>query len=337
MISNVKKSKPLVPAALVLAFSGILAVLSCLPLGCSGETETITYGAIPSGSAALVYIAQDRGFFRDDGLNVTVKDYPTGVATTDALLAGEVDVAFAAEFPMLSRAFAGEEISIFFVSSRFSDQYLFGLKDRGINGVSDLEGKTIGAPLKTIAEFYLARFLELNGIDIEDVSLVNVLPPQSVEAISGGEVDGVVTWEPYTSRIIEQMADSTMAWSIQSSQAGFGANIGRNEWLRGHPELVQRFLKSLMRAEDFLVHNPGAAKDIIQSRVNYDDVFMEIFWSENQFGLRLDRSLIIAMEDEARWMIASNLTTEKQVPDFLDYIYEDALKKLKPEAVDIIR
>jgi hypothetical protein len=43
------------------------------------------------------------------------------------------------------------------------------------------------------------------------------------------------------------------------------------------------------------------------------------------------------MEDEARWMIANNLTTEKQVPDFGDYIYESCLKAVKPEAVNLIR
>jgi NitT/TauT family transport system substrate-binding protein len=43
------------------------------------------------------------------------------------------------------------------------------------------------------------------------------------------------------------------------------------------------------------------------------------------------------MEDEARWMIKNKLTTEKQVPDFLSYIYEDGLKAIKPEAVKIIR
>ncbi|MCX9087518.1 MAG: hypothetical protein OIN90_08140 [Candidatus Methanoperedens sp.] len=43
------------------------------------------------------------------------------------------------------------------------------------------------------------------------------------------------------------------------------------------------------------------------------------------------------MEDEARWMINNNLTTEENVPDFLDYIYEDELKSIKPEAVNIIR
>jgi hypothetical protein len=43
------------------------------------------------------------------------------------------------------------------------------------------------------------------------------------------------------------------------------------------------------------------------------------------------------MEDEARMMIKNNLTTERQVPNFADYIYEDALKGIRSEAVNIIR
>jgi NitT/TauT family transport system substrate-binding protein len=335
MVKHVDMSKLLTGAVLFIV--SILVLTSCFVSGCSRKPDSIRYGAIPSGSAALVYIAQDRGFFQDDGLIVSVKDYPTGVGTTDALLKGEVDVAWSAEFPMVSRAFSGEEISIFAVSSRFSDQYLFGLKDDGIEDVSDLKGKRIGVPLKTIAEFYLARFLELNNINLQDISLVSVLPPQSVEAITSSSVDGVVTWEPYSSTIKEKMVNRIVAWPVQSSQPGFGVMIGRNDWLRGNPKLVQRFLRSLARAEDYLVHKTEAAKDIVQTRMNYDDAFMEVFWSETHFELSLDQSLIIAMEDEARWMIDNGITIEKQVPNFLDYIYEDALKTVKPEVVNIIR
>ena len=329
------------------AFVGIIRILTaatigigflaCSPEDPSAEAESVSFGAIPSGSALLVYIAQDRGFFRDEGLNVSVKDYPTGVATTDALLRKEVDIAWTAEFPMLSRAFAREHISIFAVSSRFSDQFLFGLKDRGIGAVSDLKGKTVGLPLKTIAEFYLARFLELNGMNIQDVSLVSVLPPRSMEAITQVSVDAVVTWEPYTSRIKEQLAGRIVFWPVQSGQAGFGVMVGRNDWLSRRQEVVKQYLRSLVRAQDYLVHNPGSAKDILRKRVDYDDAFLETFWSENQFGLTLDQALITAMEDEARWMIANRLTRESEVPDFLDYINEKGLKAIKPEAVNIIR
>jgi plasmid stability protein len=43
------------------------------------------------------------------------------------------------------------------------------------------------------------------------------------------------------------------------------------------------------------------------------------------------------MEDEARWLIKNNLTTENKVPSFVECICEKALKEIKPEAVKIIR
>jgi NitT/TauT family transport system substrate-binding protein len=323
-------------AIVVVAGAGILLWLRP-PKGYSGKMESINFGAIPSGSAALIYIAQDQRFFVTNGLSVKVTDYATGVATIDALLKGDVDIAWAAEFPVVRWAFAKEKISIIAALSRFSDQYLFGLKDRGIKTVADLKGKKIGIPRNTIVEFYLARFLELQGMNIQNVSLIDVQPSQSLDVITSRSIDGGVTWEPYSTRIRVQLADRVAVWPVQSSQLGYGVIIARTEWISSHSKVVNRFLKSLVQAEDYLIRNPKASKGMVKKRVNYDDAFMEIFWSENQFSLSLDQSLITAMEDEARWMIKNNLTKERQVPDFLNYIYIDGLKAVKPEAVNIIR
>jgi ABC-type nitrate/sulfonate/bicarbonate transport system substrate-binding protein len=57
----------------------------------------------------------------------------------------------------------------------------------------------------------------------------------------------------------------------------------------------------------------------------------------NRFLKSLDQSLILAMEDEARWMIKNNLTGEKKTPNLLDYIYFDGLNTIKPKSVNIIR
>lgn len=321
--------------ALLLAM--LIGSLSCSRGGYSGKVESITFGALPTGSAALIYIAQDQSFFAVNGLRVNIKDYATGVATIDALLKGDVDIAWAAEFPFVRKAFAKEKISIIAVVERFSDQYLFGRKDRGVEQITDLKGKKIGIPRNTIAEFYLARFLDLNGMTMQNLTLVDVEGQEFVDAIMSGRVDGVVAWEPYSSQIRGQLADRAVAWPVQSSQAGYGVTISRNDWISGHPEVVNRFLKSLAQAEDYLIRNPAAAKAIVQKRVNYDDAFMETFLSEVQYPLFLDQSLIVAMEDEARWMIKNNLTTEKRIPDFVNYIYVDGLKAVKPEAVNIIR
>ncbi len=322
-----------VPALVAL----VLSSWSCSKGGYSGKVESINFGTVPVVAAALIYLAQDQHFFAANGLSVNIKDYATGVATTDALLKGDTDISWVAEFPFVKRAFVKEKISIIAVVDRFSEQYLFGRKDRGINTVADLRRKKIGIPRNTIAEFYLGRFLELNGMNIRDVSLVDVPPPQSIGAITSGSIDGVIAWEPYSSQIRVQLADRAVALQVQSNQQGFGTIVSRNDWISGHPEVVNRFLKSLAQAEDYLTRNPAAAKAILRKSLNYDDAFTETIWSENQFSLSLDQSLIAAMEDEARWMIKNNLTTEKKVPNFLDYIYEDGLKAIKPEAVKIIR
>jgi len=83
--------------------------------------------------------------------------------------------------------------------------------------------------------------------------------------------------------------------------------------------------------------HPAEAEAIVQRRLGLDPGYMDTVWRQNQFALSLDQSLVTAMEDEARWLISSRLTTGTEVPDFLHYIEDDALQAVRPEAVSIIR
>ncbi len=65
--------------------------------------------------------------------------------------------------------------------------------------------------------------------------------------------------------------------------------------------------------------------------------YLNYSWDKNRFGLSLDQGLIVAMEDEARWMIAENLTGGKNRSSYFDMIYEDGSRAVKPSADTIIR
>jgi NitT/TauT family transport system substrate-binding protein len=329
--------RTLMVIALIITMTSIGLGSSCSQGGNSRRASVINFGSNTSGSSALIYIAQDQHFFEANGLRVNVKDYPTGAAAIDAVLKGEMDTAWSSEFPLVGRAFSKEKISTFAVVNRFSDQYIFGRKGSGVKNIADLKKKKIGVPRNTIAEFYLTRFLTLNCIDIGDVSLVDVLPAQAIDALSVGSIDAAVVWEPYSSWMKAQLANKVVVWSVQSSQPGFGVISGSSDWLGGNPKIVVRFLKSLLKAQGYLFHKTEAAKRIIQKRLNYNNASMDILWSESLFSISLDQALIAAMEDEARWMISNNLTKEKSIPDFVNYIYIDGLKAVEPEAVNIIR
>ena len=75
-----------------------------------------------------------------------------------------------------------------------------------------------------------------------------------------------------------------------------------------------------------MAQHPKEAKSIVQKRLKVDAGTIDRIWQQNVFSLTLDQSLITAMEDEARWMISNGLTREKQIPDFLNYVYVDGLK-----------
>jgi NitT/TauT family transport system substrate-binding protein len=321
-------------AAIVAA---VVGSLSCSQGTYSGPPESITLGYTPSEAAGLLYVAEERGFFTANGVKIIQRIYNTGAEAMEALIKGEVKIAGMSESAFVGKAFAKREVSIYANLDRLEWVYLIALKDRGIQTVADLKGKRIGLPRRTIAEFYLGRTLELNGMSMQDVKVVETSPPASLTAMTSGGLDAVVVWNPIAYQIRQQMTDRMMLLRVQSNQPAYAVAVARNDWLAAHKEVIKRSLKAIAQAEQYIINHPGEAKAIIQKRMNYDVAFMDSVWPENQFSLSLDQSLIAAMEDEARWMIKNNLTKEKQVPDFMNYIYVDGLKAVKPEAVNIIR
>jgi len=331
---------------LILGILGVIAVLgaalvfwSRLPKGYSGKMESITIGYSPFESTALLWIAEDRHFFSRNGLNVTLRKYETGVGSLDGMLNGEADIAAGTtEFPVVGRALQKSRIRTIGSIDKSEFVYLVGRKDRGIEKVSNLKGKRVGTTLRTIAEFHLSRFLELHGMNMQDITVVDVkTPAEWVNAVVNGDIDAIATAQPYAGLAKERLGANAVFWPAQSNQRQYALLSSTDEWITKHPEPVRRLLKSLVQAEEYAIRNPAQAKAIVQKALNLEASYMELVWSQNQFSLSLDQALIAAMEDEARWMIKNNLTKERTIPDFAHYIYLDGLKGVKPEAVNIIR
>jgi ABC-type nitrate/sulfonate/bicarbonate transport system substrate-binding protein len=305
----------------------------------AGQTESITVAYSPFESVTLFWVAEEQQFFSQNGLNVTSRRYDTGAGALNGVLNGEVDLAVGTnEFPLTVRALNQERIRTIGSISKSEFIYLVGRADSGIENVSDLKGKRIGTTIGTIAHFYLGRFLDLNGIKIQDVTLVDLKTPiEWVESVVNGSVDAVATAQPYADSAKNGLGANAVVWSIQSNQPLFTQTIASDDWITTHPELVVKFLKSLLQAEKFALDHPTEAKTIVQKQMNFSDAYVETVWRQNQFSLSLDQSLVLAMESEARWLMSNNLTDVAAVPNFLDFIYVDGLISVKPGSVDIIR
>ncbi len=330
-----KKSLALMVAMAIAAI--VLTVIGIWYFTNSSTTmESIIIGEPALEQSALIYIAEDQGFFVRNGLNVTLKDdYPSGVGPVSDMTLGRLDISVSAEYPVIAQVFNKKNISIIGVIDKYQNEELIGRRDRGIENVTDLKGKKIGFPKKTICEFFLGRFLNLNGMSLQDVILVDLPASQSIEAIINGSVDAIIYYQPYVYAIEDRLRDNAVVWQVQSDQLLYGVMSCRNDWAAGHGEQIDRLLRSLALAEEYSIAHPDEAKAIVQKRLNFSDTYMATVWHNHQFSLSLDQSLLIAMADEGRWMINNNLTARKQVPYFRDYIYTKGLEEIKPESVNI--
>jgi NitT/TauT family transport system substrate-binding protein len=174
-------------------------------------------------------------------------------------------------------------------------------------------------------------------MELQDVTLVDVRPAEFTDAIAGGGIDAIVCYEPYTTVIRNRMGDSITEWPANNGQPSFGIVTARRDWIAHNPARAARFLASLDRASEYTYSHPEESRAIMEKRLNLSGTYMDTQWPKNQFGLSLDESLILAMEGEARWMIANSMTNATEVPDFRKYVYPDALQEIRPGSVNIIR
>jgi NitT/TauT family transport system substrate-binding protein len=268
---------------------------------------------------------------------VTINLFEAGKYAISALLEGSVDVVTVAEFVFAGKAMNEEKFQTIGSIAKSEFHYLIARKDRGIGQVSDLKEKRIGLSRQTSAEFYLGRYLQLHNISLHDVTLVDLKPSQVGEALIRGDVDAVLAWDPYAYTIDKNLGGNALIRLAQSGQTMYWLLVCRSDFITRHPELIDRLLSSFDQSEKFAANNPDQVRRILQKRLNVEDAYVERIWPKTRLGLSLDQGLIIAMEDESRFMIDNNLVNNRQMPYYPDYIHWRGLEKIKPESVTVIR
>jgi NitT/TauT family transport system substrate-binding protein len=305
-------------------------------MGYTGKVETITFGDLGVDSSELVYVAQNQNFFQQNGINFVIQTFETSTEVDNALLENRVDLVTSGEYTMVTNAFANDNVSVIANMDKYQGVYLVANKGQGIESVTDLVGKKIGVVFQSLKEYYLGSFLNVNGLSISNVTLVNVEPSQWVSSIENGTVDAVVVAQNYVSPIQTALPNNTVVWQVQGDQLAYALIYGQTSWITQNSDLVNRFLKSLVQAQNYIIQNPNSAKAVLQTRFNYTATYLAQDWPNHQFSLSLDDSLILAMEEEARWAISNNLVSSTTVPNFLNYMYANGLESVDSGSVDLI-
>jgi len=325
----------LIVVVLIITGIGVLYIQNQEQLKYTGPVEKITVAAANYLTGVLVYIAEDQGFFEKNGLNVTIKDYTSGKAAGDAVLNGEADISTSAGFVFVSHSFNYTDLRILGTVATKQVKELIARKDKGITTINDLIGKKIGVTKKSGAEFLFGTFLTYNALSYQDVEIVDLRPQDIVESISNGSIDAAFIWDPYLYEIKEILGENAISWP--GGEDFYFVLLTKEDWLTNNSAATKRFMKSLIEAEDYVKDNSEEIKEFAEDKFGDESAYLEYSWPKQKFVVTLQQAMLVTFEDQARWRIENNLTDETVIPNYLNYIYIDALEEVKPEAVTIIR
>jgi NitT/TauT family transport system substrate-binding protein len=224
-------------------------------------------GYIPNVQFAPMYVAIEKGFFKEAGFNVTM-DYST---ETDSLaLVGADQLKFAivsGEQVLLSRA---QGVPVVYTYAWYS-QYpvaIASLKDSGIQTPADLRGKKIGVPILSGASYVgMESLLSAGGLKDADVQ-IDVVGFNQVETLTTGKEDAVVVYITNEPLQLAKLGYETNLMKVSDSMSLVSNGLITSEkMIKEHPEQVKAMNAALARGVAYTRANPDEAYEICKKYV----------------------------------------------------------------------
>jgi sulfonate transport system substrate-binding protein len=294
--------------------------------------------AMQPGSS-LVMVAQERGYFIDNGLELKVDEFPSGKrALHDSFFRGDSDIALSSDVPVVMAALGQKDFLI--LASTFSANNLNSIiarKDAGIETAADLKGKTIGTQKASAVHFFLNLFLVEHTIANEMIESVFFKAEQFPDKLAEGAVDAFSMREPYISQAQQKLGDNYIVFEQPGLYQQRDIVISNSRFVRDNPLAVERFMKSLLQAERFVLDHPAEAIGIISERLGVTRQSLESKWSQVSMRVVIDQPMLLVLEDISRWAILENLTDATTVPNFLDFLDPKPLESVSKTSVTLIQ
>lgn len=249
----------------------IVAVLA-LMAGCAAPTAptaptsadpAVTFGLtyIPDVQFAPVYVAKEKGYFADAGIDVTLRHHGAQEALFGALASGKEDVVFAGASEMLVARSTGTDVVNFATLYQKYPVVVIVGKDSPIKSLEDLNGKTIGMPGKYGENYFAFLALKARGIH----ATPQFIGYTQTAALSTGKVDAVLGY-----------ANND---AVSMSHAGFPVrtislgdlpliSVGLGSMAQKVPASTQKALvDALQKGADFAAQHPQETLDIVTQYV----------------------------------------------------------------------
>ena len=249
----------------------VLLVFLLMIGGSAFGAEKATIGHLPIVPSLPTYVAMEKGFFTEEGLEVELVPFQSGTAIIDALVAGRIDANCMSA--ITGHWFAAQNVpdkfKIFLVYAADSNvdntMVVVVKQDSPLKDLQDLKGKKVGTFPGATSVALAKAIIRTQKIDPEEVIFTEIPPPNLIPALAAGQIDAYFSPEPFGMMAVFQGAGRYLKKSPCTSlglKKGIvgGAFSFSAEFLQKRPEVAKKVKAAIEKGVDYIKTNEQEAR-----------------------------------------------------------------------------
>lgn len=306
------------------------------------EPVKVILAGLLNANVTPYYVALEKGFFIERGLQVEFLTVASGNEAAAALASGDVDMCFAALNNFQSAIASGVEdnVAVSIITGNGGlegyDTHLalIAHPDSGIKTIADMKGKSIGTQLGGTSEVYARAALEDAGLNPDtDVEWIHINNADQLTSFINHDVDVISSSEPYNSQFMIEVPGSVEVVRGGGYYTYASCNQFKREFIAEHPDIVLRVLTALAEAAHYTRNNPAEAAEILSHWISGSDV--ELLTMSLQFvgfDPRITEHTLYAWDYAGQTLIDQGKLTEAIAPDnYMNTSFINQIVEAHPE------
>lgn len=215
---------------------------------------------------APAFIADFKGYFKEEGLDVTLRTFQSGAAASEAFRTGGAQFLVTCDQPMLMIASGGDSVIV----TQFSenDHMLIVVGHKDMKGPADLKDKKVGLFRKSSSEYMLGEYMKSGGLSVGDIEMVHLAPFDQVPALARGNVDALATWKPFDLKVIALNEDlKILADTGDLGYALYCGMLATRKFLESDEGDMDKFMRAIKKGSDWLTNSKP--EEVYQAIADY--------------------------------------------------------------------
>lgn len=316
-----------------------LAALSCallLSAGASAQQplqKLVLFGQ-PSVNNDAIWMAIANGYYREAGIDLDYRPFPSGTTAFQSFRAGQGDIVMTGDLPAMQYFLENPEgYRLLAVIERDAKGYV-AIASKQITKPQDLVGKTVATRVGSTGSWFISEYLTHNGVDPGKVTVKNLDTQLLPTAVCGGDIAAFFIWQPIGSRALEICPDKVHQLTDATGYIqGYLVAGARPEWLNtpAGADLAKRFLQATMRGRDKAEKEFAAVAAYAAAKLSLSEAATRAQWDTNNRPIAIDQVFYDDFCSESRWAQASKLNTRPL--DFKAFTAPQVLQSIDPKIV----